>query len=134
MKGLSAVSVVVFDQYNKQKNYQSIARNLSGELVVGWVVVEQPWYSEPTYWMYSNEYRSGGPCGGAIDLGLTRCEVYENTIKPFTQIEEIKYDLECGMAVKLVEGFFDCTPLVIIEKEADIPYDLWKISYDWEEG
>lgn len=129
---MSAVSVIVFDQYNKQKNYQSIARNLFGELVIGWIVIEQPWYSTETdwtYWMYSNEYQPGGICGGAMDLGLTRCEVYENTIKPFTQIEEIKYALECGTVVKLVEDFFDSSPLAIIKKEEDIPYELWEIPY-----
>lgn len=126
---MSAVSVIVFDKYNKQKNYQSIARNLFGELVIGWIVIERPWHSTETdwtYWMYSNEYQPVGTCGGAINLGLTRREVYKNTIKPFTQIEEIKYNLECGMVVKLVENIFDSNPLAIIKKEEDIPYDYWK--------
>lgn len=76
--------------------------------------------------MYSNEYQPVEICGGAINLGLTRREVYKNTIKPFTQIEEIKYNLECGMVVKLVENIFDSNPLAIIKKEEDIPYDYWK--------
>lgn len=76
--------------------------------------------------MYLNEYQPVGICGGAINLGLTRREVYKNTIKPFTQIEEIKYNLECGMVVKLVENIFDSNPLAIIKKEEDIPYDYWK--------
>lgn len=78
---MAAVSVIIFDKNNKQQNYQSIARNMDGELVIGWIVIEQPWYSPETnwtYWMYSNEYSPGGLCGGATDLGLTRCIVDKN--------------------------------------------------------
>lgn len=135
---MAAVSVIIFDKNNKQQNYQSIARNIDGELVIGWIVVEQPWYSPETnwtYWMYSNEYSPGGLCGGATDLGLTRCIVDKNTIKPFTQIEQIKYNLEIGLTVKLDKKLIlfkdeedDDNTLAIIEKEEDIPYELWSLS------
>lgn len=135
---MAAVSVIIFDKNNKQQNYQSIARNMDGKLVIGWIVVEQPWYSPETnwtYWMYSNEYSPGGLCGGATDLGLTRCIVDKNTIKPFTQIEQIKYNLEIGLTVKLDKKLIlfkdeedDDNTLAIIEKEEDIPYELWSLS------
>ena len=37
---MAAVSVIIFDKDNKQQDYQSIARNMDGELVIGWIVVE----------------------------------------------------------------------------------------------
>lgn len=73
--------------------------------------------------MFSNKYQSGGPCGGAIDLGLTKCIVDKNTIKPFTQIEEIKHFLEKGFIIKLESKKGDI--LAIIQKKEDIPYKLW---------
>lgn len=135
---MAAVSVIIFDKDNKQQDYQSIARNMDGELVIGWIVIEKPWYSAATnwtYWMYSNDYYPRGLCGGATDLGLTRCMVDKNTIKPFTQIEKIKYDLEIGLTVRLDKKLIlfkdeedDDNTLAIIEKEEDIPYELWSLS------
>ena len=51
--------------------------------------------------MYRNKYGPGF-CGGASDLGFERIKVDPNTIKPFNQIEEIKYDLENGFNVELI--------------------------------
>lgn len=119
--------VLFLDKKNKQKNYQWVASDLNNKLIIGYIVVEQPWYSFKsnwTYWMYSNNYSSGGISGGAIDLGLERCVVREETIKPFTQIEEIKYYLECGFIVELKDHnnpSFNC----IFENKSDIPYELW---------
>lgn len=135
---MPAVSIIIFDKDNKQQKYQSIARNMNGELVVGWVVIGQPWHSRETdwtYWMYFNKYQSGGFCGGATDLGLTRCMIDASTIRPFTQIEKIKYDLENGFIVRLDKKLIcfkdeedDDNTLAIIEKEEDIPYELWSLS------
>lgn len=74
--------------------------------------------------MYSNDYSGGGFCGGAIDLGLKRCVVREETIKPFTQIEEIKYYLECNFIVEL-RDHNDPSFNHIFKKESDIIYELW---------
>lgn len=101
---MAATSVIYLDKENKQKDYQYIARDMSGKLVIGWIVIEKPWYSPTeswTYWMYRNRYGPGF-CGGASDLGFERIKVDPNTIKPFNQIEEIKYDLENGFNVELI--------------------------------
>lgn len=101
---MAATSVIYLDKENKQKDYQYIARDMSGKLVIGWIVIEKPWYSSLeswTYWIFSNKYGPGF-CGGASDLGFEKIKVDPNTIKPFNQIEEIKYDLESGFFVKLV--------------------------------
>ena len=122
-----ATSVMVFDKQNKQDEYRYIARDLKGKLVIGWIVVEQPWYSSKsdwTYWMYSNKYGGGGICGGCTDLGLERVQVRPETIKPFNQIEHIKYDLEHDFDVKL-EDKFQGNTLAIIHREDEIPYELW---------
>jgi hypothetical protein len=123
---MNAISVLYFDKENKQKDYEFIARDTNGELVIGWIVVEKPWYSPKsawTYWMYSNKYGSGGFCGGTSDLGLERIEVNPATIKPFNQIEEIKYDLERGFIVELRDEENNVvTRINYVDK---IPYELW---------
>ena len=101
---MCATSVIYFDKENKQEEYKYIARDMNGKLVIGWIVIEQPWYSPSSswiYWMYRNKYGPGF-CGGASDLGFERIKVDPNTIKPFNQIEEIKYDLENGFNVELI--------------------------------
>lgn len=128
-----AISVLYFDKENKQKDYQYIARDMNGKLVIGWIVVEQPWYSRSsdwTYWMYSNKYGNGF-CGGASNLGFERVIVDPATIKPYNQIEQIKYDLEIGMTVQLEKKMYlfgdepDDNILAIIHNEDEIPYELW---------
>lgn len=131
---MKPTSVLIFDKENSQNDYEFIARDMNGKLVIGWIVIEQPWYSnksEWTYWMYSNKYGSGGFCGGASDLGLERTAVNPDTIKPFNQIEKIKYDLENGMKVRLDRKFYlfdeapDDNTLAIINNINEIPYELW---------
>ena len=128
------ISVLYFDKENKQQEYQFIARDMDGKLRIGWIVVEQPWYSPQsawTYWLYSNKYGSGGFCGGASDLGLERTIVDPETIKPYNQIEQIKYDLEIGMTVRLDKKMYpfgdepDDNTLATIHNVNEIPYELW---------
>lgn len=129
-----AISVLYFDKENKQQEYQFIARDMDGKLRIGWIVVEQPWYSSKsawTYWLYSNKYGDGGFCGGASDLGLERTIVDPETIKPYNQIEQIKYDLEIGMTVRLDKKMYpfgdapDDNILATIHNVNEIPYELW---------
>lgn len=123
---MSAISVLYYDKENKQKDYQFVARDTNGKLAIGWIVVEKPWYSPKsawTYWMYSNKYGSGGMCGGASDLGLERTKVNPETIKPFNQIEEIKYDLEHGFIVELRDE--ENKVVTRINYADKIPYELW---------
>lgn len=132
-----ATSVLLFDKENKQKDYQYIARDMNGKLQIGWIVVEQPWYSPKaswTYWMYWNKY-GGGFFGGASDLGLERTEVDPSTIRPYNQVEQIKYDLSIGMTVRLEKNLnpFGDAPedniLAVINNEIEIPYELWTNTY-----
>ena len=133
---MKPTSVLIFDKENSQNDYQFIARDMNGKLVIGWIVIEEPWYSnksEWTYWMYSNKYGRGGFCSGASDLGLDRTVVNPDTIKPFNQIEKIKYDLENGMKVRLDRKFYcsddeapDNNILAIINNVNEIPYELWR--------
>lgn len=132
---MSATSVRIFDKTNKQKDYQFIAKDFEDKSIIGWIVVEKPWYSPEsnwTYWMYSNRY-GNGICGGASDLGFERVPINPDTIKPYNQIEQIKYDLECGMDVKLEKKFYpfdedapEDNILAIIHNVNEIPYELWE--------
>ena len=126
-------SWLVLDKTNSAKNYKYIATEIdTDEEVIGNVVVERPWYTSQdkwTYWMYTNAYGSGGFCGGATDLGLRRVAVYPETIRPYTQIETIKYHLSMDMTVVLAKTSADCVngkPLCTISSEDEIPYELWK--------
>jgi hypothetical protein len=125
---------LVFDPDNKQKDFQFIAKDMSGKFRVGWIVVEKPWYSSSdqwTYWMYHNKYGNGGWCGGAVNLGLDRFMIDPDTIKPYNQINEIKMDLERGLGIKLFRKPYalddsEDNLIVRIEKEEDIPFFLWE--------
>lgn len=134
---------IYFDKENKQQEYKYIARDVDGKLITGWIVIEKPWYSPPkpwydppnswTYWMYRNKYMPGF-CSEASDLGFERIKVDPNTIKPFNQIEEIKYFLEDGFNIELIQKIpyqEDDKSIkygevkLAIHNENEIPYYLW---------
>lgn len=103
-----AMSVIIYEKENKQKDYKFIAKDMNGKWVIGWVVIEQPWYSQENDWTYyivRNQY-GRGICGGASDLGLEKIIVDKNTIMPFTQKAEIQYDLDNGMTVRVDRKFY----------------------------
>lgn len=126
---------VLFDKENRQYEHQYIARDLKGNLVAGWVVIDQPWNTnetEWTYWMYYNQYGET-KTGNFRDYGLNRVEVNPDTIKRYTNIEKIKLLLSKGEIVELVKkwknpdsGKILKEQLAIIRKESDIPYKLWE--------
>ena len=54
-----AVEVIEFDKNNPQDNFKYMAKNMDGEYEVGYIVVKQPWYSNPkdwTYYIVKNKY------------------------------------------------------------------------------
>lgn len=131
---MSATSVITFDKENKQDDYQFMARSLkTNKLIVGWIVIEQPWYSHPREWkyyIYNNEYGSGF-CGGASDLGLKRELVNPDTIEIYNQTSAIKLNQERGFNTKLVNKFDlfnedENNVIAVIGIEDEIPYELWK--------
>lgn len=133
---MSNTILEVFDKTNKQIDYQFIAETWDGKTIAGWIVIEQPWYSNKSdwvYWIVSNEYGGGGICGGAVDLGLKKVAINPGTIRPYTQIEKIKWCLNDGLVVKLVNEFYifdeeepPNNVLAIIHNKNEIPFELWK--------
>lgn len=123
--------IIKYDKKNAQKPFTYMARKVgSNEAVIGCVVIEKPWCSPESMWKYFieyNDYRSGGFCGGCIDLGLKRVEIQKDTIIPFNQLAEIKLNQENGFDTKL-EG--DDLPgsrtEIVIKANSRIPEDLWK--------
>lgn len=125
---MASKSILTFDPENRQDDYQVIAKRLdNGKMIIGWIVIEQQWYAPQSQWKYYvfyNKYGSGGFCGGATDLGLEKVLVDPTTIRPFTCIEKIKYDLSNDLIVVLV-GRND-NVIATIHSEDEIPYGLWK--------
>lgn len=132
---MGVTDIVVFDKDNKQDEYQFMARSVeTGKLVIGWIVIEQPWYSHPRNWshyIYRNDYGGSGFCGGASDLGLKRENVDPETIEVYNQTSAIKYNQEIGFNTKLIKEFdtFDDIKdnvVCIICPDDEIPYGLWE--------
>lgn len=125
--------ILIFDPENKQINFQFIAEDFEGKTHVGWIVVEQPWYSSKSAWTYWLYWNSNGPWGDTI---LRRVFVKPETIRPYTQIEEIKNNLRRGSPTKLVKTLeaFSKTPIddedvvAVIHDEKEFPYELWRES------
>lgn len=125
-----ACCIIKYDKKNTQKPFTYMARKVgSNEAVIGYVVIEKPWYSPESMWRYFieyNDYKSGGFCGGCIDLGLKRVEVQKDTIIPFNQLAEIKLSQENGLDVRLkgndLPGF---RKEILIRATDEIPADLW---------
>lgn len=124
----------VFDKSNKQRQYQVMAKDLNDKWVIGWVVIKKPWYSSKgdwTYYVYSNNYKAGGMCGGSIDLGIKNVVVNPNTIIPFNQVASVVFNQSIGQDTILCKerrfgGMGDEDNVVRrIKHDDEIPYDLW---------
>ena len=118
--------VIIFDKENKVQDFLSIAKDIDNNDVIGWIVIERPWYSHEDqwkYWIYFTNSCKGGD-------NLDRCLVKKETIKPFTQIEEIKHLLDNGLIVILTKEFLyeerKENILAIITNKNEIPYELWE--------
>lgn len=126
--------ILVFDKQNKQDDFQYMAKVLeTGEYKVGYIVVEKPWYSAESdwiYYLYNNKY-GGGFCGGSTDLGLERYIVDKETIEPYTQTAQIKLNQIRGYISKVVKRYdpFGKEDVVCVVSPTDeIPYKLWKVN------
>lgn len=124
---MAATSIEIFDKSNGQQEYTYMGRSLKDKkLVIGYVVVEKPWYSNErdwTYYIFQNEYGGGGMCGGAVDLGFKKIEVDKKTIEPFNQISSIKFNQSLGMNTSLENRNGEV--VANISPKDKIPYQLW---------
>lgn len=123
------VSVMVFDQTNKQKNYQYVGETYSGETVVGGIVYDEGIYIyDPKYYIYTLAHLNTSAGGEVDDHNMRRVEVRPDTIRPYTQIERIKEELRKGNCVELVRNLSDSfsdKSICTITSEKEIPYKLW---------
>lgn len=97
-------SIIIYDKYNKQKDYQYMAKTIGeGRWVVGWVAIEQPWYSPESDWTY---YILNNVKLGTSGQGFNKYIIAPNTIVPYTQSAQVRYDLDAGLSVRIDKEFF----------------------------
>lgn len=124
--------ILKYNRNNPQEDYTYMARaNETGEYVIGYIAIDKPWYSNPKDWNYyiiRNDYQGGGICGGAIDLGFKKYLVDKNTIEPFNQIAEIKYNQSIGLSTTLVErnNSQEDKIVAVIQPSDVIPMELYE--------
>ncbi len=130
-KGKTMSYLMKYDKENKQVEYMHIARDKNNSaLKIGFIVIEKPWYSpesEWKYYMYSNKYKPGGFCGGAIDKGFSRVEVIRDTIVPYNQATEVLWNMENG-----IDSEFEDIGITV-KAEGKFPYVLWDDAKELQE-
>ena len=107
------VSVMVFDQTNKQRNYQYVG---------------ETYFYDPKYYIYTLARLNTSAGGEVDDHNMRRVEVCPDSIRPYTQIEKIKEELRRGHCIELVRNLSDSLSdksICIIANEKEIPYELW---------
>lgn len=125
---------ITFDKDNKQKDYRYMAKDMNGEYVVGFLWIDRPWYTMEDQWTYYiriQEYHNKGICGGAESSGFKDIIVDSNTIEPYTQIAEIKYNQSRGDTTVVEEFYrntFEYKELFRIEPNDRIPIEKWSIK------
>ena len=125
--------VMEFDPLNLQEEYQYMAKDMNGKYAIGWVAIEQPWYAPESSWTYyiiNNKYGLGGFCGSCTDLGFEKIIVDKDTIEPYTQTAQIKYNQSIGIdsrVVKEIKYHGESEEIVAyIGVNDKIPYELWQ--------
>lgn len=121
---------IIFDKENKQEDFQYMAKSMkTGDLIIGYVVVEKPWYSRHErmwkYYILKNKYVSSF-CGGTTNVGFEKELVNKDSIRPFDQIAKIKYNQEANIKTYVTDK--DDNTIVVIKPDDSIPYGLWGIS------
>lgn len=129
-----ATDIMVYDKKNTQQEMMHMAKSIKdNKYVIGYIVIQKPWYSPESSWkyyIYEEEYNGGGMCGGASSSGFEKVLVDKDTIEPYTQISSIKYNQSIGVDTKLVKSFtWGDTPdedvVCLVRTDDEIPYELW---------
>lgn len=128
---MTACEYIEFDKENKQEDYLYAARSIeTGEYVVGYIVVDKPWYSnenEWTYYIIENNYYYENYDNTIIadskyKYSSSRYKytiVNKDTIEPYTQITQIKINQSQNIT----------TELIIDKKEKEFDYFMEECDF-----
>lgn len=134
---MAGTHILEYDKDNKHIEYKYMAKcKERNDWHIGWIVIEKPWYSPQDQWKYHivhNDYKPGGFCGGAIDLGLKTIEVRGDSIKEFNQVNQVKLEMEDGTLNVKLDNYPIKGESYIIEAGSKVPYELWNKGRDYSE-
>lgn len=108
-----------FDKDNKQKDFMYIAEDFEGNIIVGYIYIDKPWYSPEESWTYYirvQKYLDNWGSSIMEDIVIDK-----DTIRQCNQINMIKVWLKKGYEV-LIEGDNES---INLKPGDEIPYSKW---------
>lgn len=129
---------IIFDKNNTPEPFEYIAEDLeTRKLVIGNVVIKQPHYSPREAWKYyivQNNYFVGHISlaekerSRKLRPDFKLIEVDPLTVKPFDQIQEVRYNQTVGINTYLCHELDPEVGMFAVSPDGEIPLEKWGLG------